>query len=116
VKLQEEAKQQLEELTRERQSQEIHPSTSHDNYTSMQVRLVSIFRIFKCAHNPSFHFSYVTEILRSIVDNPSPKIVLEGATAILCVCKTQTSIVYFMIHLLLQPMCNLGLLLFLWSM
>ncbi|CAH0397483.1 unnamed protein product [Chilo suppressalis] len=36
LKYQEEAKQQLEELTRDRQSQEIQPSTSHDNFAGMQ--------------------------------------------------------------------------------
>ncbi|XP_049888091.1 uncharacterized protein LOC126382335 isoform X3 [Pectinophora gossypiella] len=35
LKYQEEAKQQLDEMNRERQSQEIHPSTSHENFSNM---------------------------------------------------------------------------------
>lgn len=36
LKCQEEAKQQLEEMNRERQSQELHPSTSHENFSVLQ--------------------------------------------------------------------------------
>lgn len=40
LKYQAEAKQQLEELHKERQSQEMHhPSTSHENFNGMQVFL-----------------------------------------------------------------------------
>ncbi|KAM3968337.1 LOW QUALITY PROTEIN: uncharacterized protein ACR2FA_008038 [Aphomia sociella] len=36
LKCQEEAKQQLDEMNRERQSQELHPSSSHDNFSVLQ--------------------------------------------------------------------------------
>ncbi|XP_026327022.1 pericentriolar material 1 protein isoform X4 [Hyposmocoma kahamanoa] len=38
LKYQEEAKQQLDEMNRERQSQELHPATSHDNFANMQTQ------------------------------------------------------------------------------
>lgn len=42
-----EAKQQLEELNKERQSQEIHhPSTSHENFNGMQVILSKVINYF----------------------------------------------------------------------
>ncbi|CAH0759230.1 unnamed protein product [Diatraea saccharalis] len=41
LKYQEEAKQQLEELTRDRQSQGIQPSTSHDNFANLQNQTFS---------------------------------------------------------------------------
>ncbi|XP_037297193.1 putative uncharacterized protein DDB_G0282133 isoform X2 [Manduca sexta] len=41
LKYQEEAKQQLEEIHRERQSQEVQPSTSHDNFSVMQNQAFS---------------------------------------------------------------------------
>ena len=50
--LQEEAKHQLEEMNRdrerERQAQEVQPSTSHDNFGSAQVNIITEYIYVSC--------------------------------------------------------------------
>lgn len=61
--LQEEAKHQLEEMNRdrerERQAQEVQPSTSHDNFGGAQVSLTHIDSLF---------YQYNKHILTSILN------------------------------------------------